>query len=208
MWQRSLSGCEKSRLSWEPIAAGGKEGESLKWYRNVRFSLSRSQRNRAGYEKKGIEIAVLLQCHQDLSSSWIIELGSIAGTCCFTTMFHILKKKATSVMNEHNKLTKCEEIQYFPRYNSKWHAYTFHSYTETSLIAFIQTDVTKKQSTHSWFVISSLIFLCHCWSSQNKSLTHGVRCENILTLYAVLIHCCCLTLPSLFRPCLLCPVAS
>ena len=52
MWQRSLSGCEKSRLSWEPIAAGGKEGESLKWYRNVHFSFSKSRRNRAGYEKK------------------------------------------------------------------------------------------------------------------------------------------------------------
>lgn len=52
MWQRSLSGCKKSRLSWEPIAAGGKEGESLKWYRNVRFSFSRSRRNRAGYGKK------------------------------------------------------------------------------------------------------------------------------------------------------------
>lgn len=43
------------------------------------------EKRRICRERKGDSIGVLVQCHQQLSSSWVIELEKIAGKCLTQT---------------------------------------------------------------------------------------------------------------------------
>lgn len=86
---------EKPAFSGNVPQPGGKETERHKWRRNMLFSFSSSRGRERGICKKG-ELLFWFS-HQDLSSSWVIELGSIAGKCLiqhavsvWIQMFHLL----------------------------------------------------------------------------------------------------------------------
>lgn len=77
MWESRRM--EEKPAFWKPIAAGGMEIESHKWHqiKCLRYSTGRKKRE-SGIWKWDIT-AVLVEWHQDLGSSWVIELELCAG---------------------------------------------------------------------------------------------------------------------------------